>query len=158
MSLYYQFLRLQIKFFFLRSPDTDYCSTPFTPKVLLEPPQEFLYFFQPPPRRSLTESWLLQDTTWRRRISGMSTSWASPDQEDAGGSEFRVQTAGAPCAGLTAQAHDARAFQTAARRRSRQHCASPVRLSREKREGLSCLATGFPRLPLAKPRSSPSSR
>lgn len=44
-----------------------------TPKVL-EPADEFLYFFHPPPRQSLTESWLLQDTTWRRRISGMSTS------------------------------------------------------------------------------------
>ena len=37
-------------------------------------PDEFLYFPHPPPRQSLTESWLLQDTTWRRRISGMSTS------------------------------------------------------------------------------------
>ena len=63
-----------------------------TPEVL-EPADEFLYFFHPPPRQSLTESCLLQDTTWRWRISGMSTSCAlRPTQKmhdglSSGGSE-----------------------------------------------------------------------
>ena len=45
--------------------------------------------------------------------------WASPDPRDARRSEFGRLTGGAPRAAFTAQAQEARAFQTAARRRLR---------------------------------------
>ena len=83
---------------------------------------------------------------------------ASPDPKDARRSEFRGLTGGAPRAAFTAQAHEARAFQTAARRRLRHHCACLVRLPGERPEEPSSLATSFSRLALAKRLSRPSSQ
>ena len=84
--------------------------------------------------------------------------WASPDPKDARKAESGVLTGGAPRAAFTAQAHEARAFQTAARRRLRHHCACLVRLSGERPEAPSSLATSFSCLARAKSLSSPSSR
>ena len=75
--------------------------------------------------------------------------WASPDPRDARRSEFVGLTGGAPRAAFTAQAHEARAFQTAARRRLRHHGACLVHLPGERREAPSSLATRFSRLALA---------
>lgn len=70
----------------------------------------------------------------------MSTSWAPPGPKDEVGSGFGGRGAAAPCAGLSAQAREAWAFQTAARPRSRRHRAGPVAPLRSKAP--SPLATG----------------
>lgn len=53
----------------------------------------------------------------------------------SGGPPEKVGGARAPCTGLSAQARKARAFQTAARRRTRQHCACSVGPLRERGAG-----------------------
>ena len=84
--------------------------------------------------------------------------WASPDPKDARRAEFGELTGGAPREAFTAQAHEARAFPTAARRQLRPDCACLVRLSGEWPE-----APEFPSNELFPPRSRqplsrPSSR
>lgn len=71
----------------------------------------------------------------------MSTSWASRDPNDEGGSEFGGLEGGAPSARLSAQARETRAFQTAARLSSRRPGACPVAPLGS--EELSSLATSF---------------
>ena len=84
--------------------------------------------------------------------------WASPDPKDARRAEFGELTGGAPREAFTAQAHEARAFPTAARRQLLPDCACLVRLSGEWPE-----APEFPSNELFPPRSRqplsrPSSR
>lgn len=121
--------------------------------------------FPPLPRQPLTESWLLQDTTWRRLISGMSTAVdvlrtterrRVPSSRGAPG---EGRGASAPSAELSAQAREARAFQTAARRGARRHCACSDGLRQSEAPGpLSNKLFLRPRLSLTPPLSGLASR
>lgn len=71
----------------------------------------------------------------------------------------RLGGGSAPCTGLSAQARQARAFQTAARRRARRHCACSVGPRRSEAPGpLSNKRSLRPRLSLTPPLSGPASR
>ena len=123
MSSKLQFLRTPIKLFLLGTPDTDYFTFE-TPKVLVEPPHEFLYSSNTP--TPVTQGVLAtaghhiaKADLWHVNIV-----WASPDQ-DAGSSEFRVLTAGAPREAFTAQAH---ARGSGLSNRCAQGATSPLRM------------------------------
>ena len=126
MSPKFQFLRTPINSFFLGSPDTDYFSTPLI----------FQKFSQSPLTISFTSSTFLHASLSpspgscaghhmaEADLRHVNVVWASPDQ-DAGSSEFRVLTAGAPREAFTAQAH---ARGSGLSNRCAQGATSPLRM------------------------------